>query len=142
MRLARAFCLLLLLAAPHECVLAQEKGWLGLIVSNGAALHFGPATAKKIITPDEARVLGVVPDSPAATAGIRLDDVVVALDEEPFKSSKELADRLRVKGPGSTVLLRVRRGEEIMDVRVELGTRPAVREPGPGERPIKKVPVP
>jgi S1-C subfamily serine protease len=142
MRLARTFCLHLLLAAPNEGALAQEKGWLGLIVSNGAALRFGPETAKKVVTPNEARVLGVVPDGPAAATGIRSDDVVLALDQEPISTGKELADRLRVKGPGSTVLLRVRRGDEILDIKVVLGTRPTVLEPGPGERAIKKVPAP
>jgi|EndMetStandDraft_5_1072996.scaffolds.fasta_scaffold221243_3 serine protease DegS len=142
MRFARAFCLFLLLAAPHERALAQEKGWLGLIVSNGAALHFGPAPAKKTVTPDEARVLGVVPEGPAAAGGVRLDDVVLALDGEPFKNSKELADRLKVKEPGSIVFLRVKRGDESVDVRVVLGTRPPFGRPGPGERPINRVPVP
>jgi S1-C subfamily serine protease len=139
--LARILCFLLLLAMFHGQSLAQDKAWLGVTVSD-PPIHLGPETGRKTVTPNETKVSAVVPDGPAAEAGIRSGDVVLALDQQPISTGKELADRLRVKGPGSTALLRVRREDEILDIKVVLGARPTMRQPGPGERAIKTVPVP
>lgn len=72
-------------------------------------------------------VAAVVPESPAAAAGVRVFDQILAADGVSFKggSASEVVSRLR--GPaGSTVLLRVRRRGATLEVPV---TRAVIHTP-------------
>ncbi|HKX16569.1 MAG TPA: S41 family peptidase [bacterium] len=72
-------------------------------------------------------VAAVVPESPAAAAGVKVFDQILAADGVPFKggSASEVVSRLR--GPaGSTVLLRVRRRGATLDLPV---TRAVIHTP-------------
>lgn len=74
----------------------QDTAWLGV----------------NIVSADSgARVIGVSDDSPAQRAGLRVDDVIVALDGEPVRSASTLVRMVRSDEPGEEITLRVRRGD-------------------------------
>ncbi|MGF1472689.1 MAG: S1C family serine protease [Rubrobacteraceae bacterium] len=65
----------------------------------------------------------VVPNEPAAQAGLQAEDVVVAIDSEEVGSSGDLISALRDYAPGDTVTLAVLRDGEEIDLQVRLGER-------------------
>ncbi|HEX6938934.1 MAG TPA: trypsin-like peptidase domain-containing protein [Longimicrobiales bacterium] len=74
-----------------------------------------------------AEVKRVEEGGPAARAGLRLGDVIVAVDGHPVESSGDLMELLALKDPNDTVELDVVRYGERLRIRVELGTfEPAV----------------
>ena len=66
----------------------------------------------------------VAPSGPAAAAGLRPGDVVVALDGKPMENARQLDVNLYRRAPGETVTLAVRRGSESLDVPVKVVERP------------------
>lgn len=141
MKIARTLGILLLLASANEQAFAQGEGWLGLTATNGG-FSWSLQTRQKVELPSEARVTRVEADGPAASAGIRVDDVILALDHDPIPDGRELSEKVRLKKPGSAVLVRVKRRDDILEFKVVLGTRPLSREVHPGDRAMKRVPVP
>ena len=67
-------------------------------------------------------VVDVTKDAPAAQAGLKSGDVVVAVDGKPASSLKlyEVRKQLRNDAPGTVVRLTVRRGSEQKDMAVTL----------------------
>ena len=57
-----------------------------------------------------ALVVNVEPGSAAATAGIREQDVVIAVEGKPVRSSEELVVAVDAYEPGETVTIEVVRG--------------------------------
>jgi hypothetical protein len=64
------------------------------------------------------KVAGLVPDSPAAKAGIREGDVIMRLNDAAVGNLQEYSNLLRTLSPGQRVSVLLRRGAE--DVKVEL----------------------
>lgn len=64
----------------------------------------------------------VVPGSPAARAGLRPQDVIFAVDGEPYTESLDLIQLIRSKHPGDELRLRVWRGAGPIDMRLRLGS--------------------
>lgn len=71
-----------------------------------------------------ARLATVVPNGPAAGAGLRTGDVVVEVDGKAIETGDELREAIDAKKPGDALELTVRRGGQERTVKVELGTRP------------------
>jgi hypothetical protein len=73
-------------------------------------------------TPRGFLVADVTADSPAATAGLRKDDVITAVNGRPAHEIKvyELRERLRTQAPGTSIVLTVRRGVSESRVRLTL----------------------
>lgn len=66
----------------------------------------------------------VAPDSPAAVAGVRRDDLVVAIDDRRVASIDEferIVSRLR---PGQTIRVTVKRGDEVLELPLVVGEPP------------------
>ena len=94
-----------------------ELGVIGQSVDPEVARTYG------LPVDEGAVVVDVRPGSPAEAAGLRTGDIVIAVDDEPVGSIAELAGRIQQRTPGETVLLRVvRRGDELQ-VEVELASR-------------------
>jgi S1-C subfamily serine protease len=55
----------------------------------------------------------VEPGKPAAIAGIRARDVIVAYNQEPVDNVAELMDLTRASDPGSTIPLLVQRERQV-----------------------------
>ncbi|HZR80135.1 MAG TPA: S1C family serine protease [Candidatus Binatia bacterium] len=67
-------------------------------------------------------VAGVIPDSPAAKAGLRSGDLIVAIDGEEVSERRDLFDRLWRRASGDPARLRVFRNNETFEVEVATGT--------------------
>jgi serine protease Do len=63
-------------------------------------------------------VSDVQPDGAAAHAGVKIDDVVVALDGKPMASMHQLEANVYRLAPGAKVALRIRRGDDTLDLPV------------------------
>ena len=66
-------------------------------------------------------VSAVVPGSPAEAAGLRVDDVLVALNDAPLPG--RFQGWLRERHPGETIKLKIRREGEEMELTFALGSR-------------------
>lgn len=85
----------------------------------------------------------VIPDSPAAKAGIQVNDLVSFIDGEPIYSIKSYLDVMGRTRPNDTVRMEVRRGDSLISVELKLGEwpkgllKPTV-EPTPDKKPGDK----
>ncbi|HTV44166.1 MAG TPA: Do family serine endopeptidase [Stellaceae bacterium] len=88
------------------------------------------------LTPDLARALGttrtegaliarVEPDSPAARAGLRSSDLVVAVNGVPIHGAEDLRNRIGLASIGEDVTLTVDHGNSERQVTVRIGRVPA-----------------
>ncbi len=97
----------------------------------------------------EAVVVEVIPDSPAAAAGLRVGDVLLAVGDRPTPDRESFVTALGANSPGMTVVLRLRRDGAEQAVAVTLGKRPAppappptsTTDPAPRQRPAPQVEV-
>src|SRR5712692_4068984 len=107
------------------------RGWIGVQIQQ--------------ITPDIAESLGlkeprgalvsdVQPDTPAAKAGLRAGDAVLAVNNEPVKDARELSRRISSLQPGVSVKLTVIRDGKERTVEVSLAKLPDQRADRPAER--------
>src|SRR5262249_26546847 len=98
----------------------------------GVGLHAVPlpeAWARALPTPAEIglMVVSLQPDGPAATAGVMLGDVFVAIDGAAVPSSEDVQRAVGARPVGSSVTATILRGGVPKDIRVTVGERPARR---------------
>jgi serine protease Do len=91
-----------------------ERGWLGVSVQD---------------TNNGATIAGVERTGPAAHAGLRQGDAILAVNGERIGSARGLIRSIAAVAPGSNVNLSVRRQGHEIDVPVTVGRRPPE---GPG----------
>ncbi len=72
----------------------------------------------------KARLTQVIPDSPAAKAGLQAGDLVAAVGEKPTASFDDILGHLRGSRPGQKVALKVARGEQTLTIEATLASRP------------------
>jgi serine protease Do len=65
-------------------------------------------------------VMGVSPNSPAAKAGLKRDDVITAIGDHAVKSPEDLSTAIQKVGAGKEVTVRVARGTEELKLKVTL----------------------
>jgi len=97
------------------------RGWIGVQiqpVTADIADSLGLKEAKGALVADPQ------PDSPAAKAGIKSGDAILAVDGKPVDGPRELARTIAAMAPGKTVTLTVFRGGKEEPVAVTLGTLP------------------
>jgi putative serine protease PepD len=75
---------------------------------------------------------GIVPGGPAAAAGMRLGDRIVAVGGRTISESADVVTAVVARKPGDRVRVRVRRGGSDRTLTVKLGTRPDAVSPSPG----------
>ncbi len=73
-------------------------------------------------------VTAVSPDSPAAKAGLEVDDIVTAVNGEPVTSADGLIIAAREHKIGETITLTVVRGDKTQDIEVTLGSDADLQE--------------
>jgi peroxiredoxin len=93
--------------APAAAPEAQHPAFLGV--------RFEPGTT---------RAVQIVEGSPAASAGIHVDDTIVSLDGVAMQTSKQIVEAIGTTKPGSTVSIVLERGGETRTLAVKLAERP------------------
>jgi len=106
-------------AIPIDTVrqIAQE------LISTGKAVHASLGVNTRSVTDgrrDGALVLNVEPHSAAATAGIREQDVVIAVGSKKVRSSEELVVAVDTHNPGDRVTVELVRGGHSQKIQVTL----------------------
>lgn len=86
---------------------AGKRAWLGVTL-----IDLTPELREHYGAPKDAGVLvsSVAPDSPAAKAGVRVGDIVLSIDGNPTKGSRDIRRPLREKKGGDSVRLELLRG--------------------------------
>ena len=98
-----------------------DRGFLGISPANlsrGLANRLGVPVTEGIL------VVQVVPDSPAAKAGLQEEDVIVQLGGQPIRNTGDLSKFLIAHPPGETVSVLFLRGSDQRTTQVILGDRP------------------
>ena len=87
-----------------------ERGWLGVSVED---------------SDNGVTIAGVERTSPAARAGLRQGDMILAVNGERIESARGLIRTVAAVSPGSSVNLTIRRQGREIDVPVTVGQRPS-----------------
>ncbi len=82
-----------------------ESGVLGVAVNDGDS---------------GARIVKVLPNSAAQKAGLKVNDVITHVDGKPAKNNIELVAAIRKHRPGEEVKLKIRRGDQTLDISAKL----------------------
>jgi serine protease Do len=96
------------------------RGYLGVSIDN---LEPGKAEAFGLDSNDGALVVSVVPDHAADKAGVRHGDVIVTVDGERIKNTRELIDTISAMPPDTEVKLGVMRNGKPKTLTVTLEER-------------------
>jgi serine protease Do len=102
---------------------AIQRGYLGVQIQNLPDEYRAPLGLSA--DQEGAYVADVTPGGPAAQAGLRAGDIVVAINGESIETSTELTRRVGQASPGETLRLEIIREERRQTVNVRSGTRPA-----------------
>ncbi len=100
---------------------AVTRAWLGIGIQD---LTKDLAKALALPVASGAIVSSVNENSPASKAGLKTDDVIVAIDGQKVGSDGELTRTVALKKPGSTSTLELFREGKRQELKVQLGTRP------------------
>jgi serine protease Do len=92
-----------------------ERGWLGVSVEDRG---------------DGVTIALLDRTGPAAKAGIRVGDVVIAINGDKIDSSRGLIRAVAVVPPGNSVRVTIRRQGHEMEIPVNVGRRPAEQQAG------------
>jgi serine protease Do len=90
-----------------------ERGWLGVSVEDHG---------------DSVLISGIDRGGPAARAGVRSGDEVVAINGESVRTSRGLIRAVSAVTPGNSARLTVRRQGQTMELPVVVGLRPGTRD--------------
>jgi putative serine protease PepD len=95
------------------------------LISTGKAVHATLGVNTRSVTDgtrDGALVLNVEPNGPGSKAGIREQDVIIAVDDQAVGSSEELQVAVDAHKPGDTITLEVVRNGSSTNVQATLAT--------------------
>lgn len=95
-----------------------SRGWLGIELQGRAK---DPTKLSDDATGIE--VMNVLPDGPAAKAGLQRGDIITALDGQTLTDANSLIQLVARKTPNSTITLTIQRGDEQRQIPVILGER-------------------
>jgi serine protease DegS len=97
------------------------RGWTGIVAddfSNEQAAEYGLARGGVVIT-------NLYVDGPAAIAGVRAGDILLAIDGREVKNAQDAMAQLASHKPGGSVQLRVQRGVRIQQIECRVIERPS-----------------
>jgi serine protease Do len=102
-----------------------RRGWLGVHVQN---VTDEIAKSLGLKQTEGALVASVVPESPAAVAGLKPSDVILKFDGQPIETMRSLPKAVAAAAIGRTVDMEVSRDGEIVHLNVTIGRLPADAE--------------
>jgi len=107
-----------------------SRGWLGVFVhKDSPEPEAGLSDGSLCLAVDY-----VVPDSPAAKAGIRAGDAITKMDGTALRSAGEFRKRIAGSAPGSEVVVTIQREREFLDRKITITRLPETPPALPGER--------
>lgn len=106
---------------------ALKLAWFG---AEGQSVSSAIAASIGMSRPNGVILKTVYPNSPAARAGLKSGDVVLAIDGNPVDDMQSLNYRIATHKPGDTPSLKVSSGGRVHDVTVTLTAPPAGGGPG------------
>ncbi|MEI2647260.1 MAG: DegQ family serine endoprotease [Candidatus Competibacter sp.] len=102
------------------------RGWLGILLQ---AVNNDLAEAFQLDRPRGALVAQVLPDSPAASAGFKVGDVILRYGGELVEDSSQLPRMIGVTPVGKTVAMSVLRNGEPLEIKATIARLEAMEEP-------------
>jgi len=102
-----------------------RRGWLGVRIQS---IDEDTAASLGLKEPKGALVNDVTPNGPAAAAGLKSQDAILAINGDPINDSRELARKIAEFSPNTMVDVKLLRGTQEMTVKVNLGTFPGTQE--------------
>ena len=94
-----------------------RRAWLGLVAQN-RPLDAARGRRLAIAAPTVVEIVSVEPDGPAAAAGLRAGDWLLAIDGQPTPTIDQLHRRLTTVAIGTPVAITILRGADRLDVPV------------------------
>lgn len=85
-----------------------KRAWLGVIIENNTPLNMGVIVKE------------VIKGSPAEAAGIKKSDIIIALNDNNIPDLERLKEMILIEEPGNTVILKVIRDKNKMEIPVKL----------------------
>ncbi|HEX4895096.1 MAG TPA: DegQ family serine endoprotease [Solimonas sp.] len=110
------------------------RGWLGVVVQE---VDRDLAQQYKLERAEGALVARVVPEGPAARAGLREGDIILSYNGQVLASSSSLPHLVGITDPGTTATLELRRDGEALVVKMDVGTL----EPGSEQAYVEETPA-
>ncbi len=102
---------------------AEEPGYMGVYPED---ITDSMRKLLKLGEGEGVLISGLAEDGPAAKAGLKANDIVLAVDGEAVGSAEELREQVTAHHAGETVKLTVLRKKEKVDVKVKLAPREAI----------------
>ncbi len=97
------------------------RGWTGIVPEDYTAEQ----AAQSGLARGGVVIINLYRGSPAAAAGLRQGDIVLAINGRALATAQELLKQLATQKPGGVVKLRVQRGTAVADVTCKVIERPA-----------------
>ncbi len=99
---------------------ARSRGGEGRKAKNFVPADLGLVLVPNVVQRTPGYVDSVIPESPAAKAGVQREDLVVFLNDTLVRSCNEVQDAIGGLTPGRKVELVVRRGDTLKSFQIEL----------------------
>jgi serine protease Do len=95
------------------------RGWLGVVIQ-----EITPEIAETIGVKEGILISQVAPGSPAERAGLKVGDIIVAIDGEKVREVRELQFRIMKTPPGTEITLTILRGGKEQTIKAKVGEMP------------------
>lgn len=99
------------------------RGWIGVEVQ---AITAELAESFGMVSSEGTLISGVMRGSPAERAGVKPGDVLLAVEGRKVNDPQAMLEAIAALAPGRKAGFELRRGKEKLDLKVEIGRRPAL----------------
>jgi serine protease DegQ len=97
------------------------RGWIGIEAQD---ITLELAESFKLSKPQGSLIAGVLQNSPAALAGLKSGDVLLAINDKEISDSSSMLNLIAVLKPNEKAVLTIARAEKEIKVNVTVGKRP------------------
>lgn len=112
-----------LIATGRSSSTAVAKPWLGVAFS---PVPLETARAMHLLAFEGVQITQIFPDSPAATAGLQLNDVILSIEGKEIGEERDVREAISQQKSGDKVTLHIIRSQthKIEDIQIKLQSRP------------------